>query len=263
VRRALTPGGRRCHGSRACWRRSAARPPSASASWPRRTSGCGSRSKSPQGHAPPRRDDQAPAWSRHRAGGSADSVAARFIHSWLWRASLVRPRTNETPYSTARASARSSCCAGELNSAPDPPGDSYRFADRTFFQICEREGTEGAALIRAAGPRSGRAAPLRFHVPGHLSFRGPGRRPAAEVRIGNAHGQPDDPGLHREFRRPAPARAQGTLQSAHLICQVLANVGRYSAFDVYQARGRHPAVYGELALPRTPPTRVFEKPVCP
>jgi glycosyltransferase involved in cell wall biosynthesis len=61
------------------------------------------------------------------------------------------------------------------------------------------------------------------------------------------------------FRRPAPARAQGTLQSAHLICQALANVGLYSAFDLYQDRGRNPAVYGELALPRTPPTRVFEK----
>jgi glycosyltransferase involved in cell wall biosynthesis len=58
------------------------------------------------------------------------------------------------------------------------------------------------------------------------------------------------------FRKPEPSRAQGTHQSGYLICQALAAMDRYTAFDLYQD---HLRSHGALRLPASPPTRVFEK----
>jgi glycosyltransferase involved in cell wall biosynthesis len=58
------------------------------------------------------------------------------------------------------------------------------------------------------------------------------------------------------FRRPEPSRAQGTHQSAYLVCQALAAMDRYTSFDLYHDRLRS---HGALVLPARPPTRVFEK----
>jgi glycosyltransferase involved in cell wall biosynthesis len=62
------------------------------------------------------------------------------------------------------------------------------------------------------------------------------------------------------FRKPSASQAQGTNQSAYLVCQALAQHGRYRALDVYQDLDRRSPAFGEMTLPRTPPTRLFEKP---
>ncbi len=62
------------------------------------------------------------------------------------------------------------------------------------------------------------------------------------------------------FRKPSASQAHGTHQSAYLICQALARHGRYTALDVYQDLDRRSPAFGDIALPRTPPTRLFEKP---